>query len=193
MSRTDFIFNVMVVIGILTTMCFGVFRQTTNADDYEARCQTTLTLMLSSIAYKFFVADMVRIHSAHHCALCCIHVNWLCYRYISLLPQCYPSIRITLPRLVIITRNLCRSTNRSGFTANVPQVPKVSYLTVLDVYIYAGLLTCAFIFALNTLTICYPTDDGNCDSEDEIENFGWMALVAFWCCANVFAFATAGW
>eukprot|EP00037_Helgoeca_nana_P006432 m.59226 g.59226 ORF g.59226 m.59226 type:complete len:1286 (+) comp17317_c0_seq1:49-3906(+) len=125
-----FIFNVMVVIGILTTMCFGVFRQTTNADDYEARCQTTLTLMLSSIAYKFFVADMV---------------------------------------------------------------PKVSYLTVLDVYIYAGLLTCAFIFALNTLTICYPTDDGNCDSEDEIENFGWMALVAFWCCANVFAFATAGW
>jgi hypothetical protein len=124
-----FIFNVMTVLGMLTTMAFAVFRQTVLTSDYEGRAQTTLTLMLSSIAYKFFVADMV---------------------------------------------------------------PRVSYLTVLDLYIYAGLVTCAAIFVLNTCTLCYSDTLDDCKDQTDIEFIGWITLVAFWSLANVFTFFKAG-
>lgn len=59
-----FIFNVMVIIGLLTTMCFAVFRISNSPEDYANKCQITLTLLLTIVAYKFFVGEGLSLHAA---------------------------------------------------------------------------------------------------------------------------------
>ena len=46
--------------------------------------------------------------------------------------------------------------------------PKISYLTVMDMYIFAGLVTSMLIFILNTLTICRDYPDG-CQDQSRVE------------------------
>jgi hypothetical protein len=42
-----FVFNVLVIIGLLTTMAFCSFLISNDTADFEARCQITLTLTLT--------------------------------------------------------------------------------------------------------------------------------------------------
>lgn len=50
-----FIINVAVIIFLLTSMCFAVFNQSNDVEEYGDRTQTTLTLLLTTVAYKYGV------------------------------------------------------------------------------------------------------------------------------------------
>ena len=49
-------------------------------------------------------------------------------------------------------------------------------------------VTCTAIFSLNTGTICYDHGTNDCESENEIETWGWIAITAFWSISNLLAF-----
>eukprot|EP00037_Helgoeca_nana_P029956 m.365252 g.365252 ORF g.365252 m.365252 type:complete len:1630 (-) comp28083_c1_seq2:403-5292(-) len=121
-----FVFNVLVIIGLLTTMAFCSFLISNDTADFEARCQITLTLTLTIVAYKFLVGE---------------------------------------------------------------KFPSCSYLTMMDVYIYSGILTAGSIFVLNSFTVC--VDVGECENETASETIWFWVIVGFWAITNILIFSTA--
>lgn len=53
-----FIINVALIIFLLTSMCFAVFAQSNDVQEYGDRTQTTLTLLLTTVAYKYVMLPL---------------------------------------------------------------------------------------------------------------------------------------